>query len=248
MVKQLAFGARVKKTIRSGIPYSSIKNEIHELAVEALGHCLKHGYDHQKCGLLVNALNKGIYRSNLISWFCLWGELHFIHGKNVFKRNRGKKISTIDDAVLNPFYKSYCVDNGSEGLIIKAGEGYIYILSNKCIEGMLKVGVTDRHPKIRALELSNTSVPEEFIVENSWKCTTESMYQLEKNIHTRLSAFRHNPNREFFKIELAECILHVEHELSDHDRKIANKSRLEEKRKLGLVGSLSNISKMTTRR
>lgn len=120
-------------------------------------------------------------------------------------------------------------------------------MSNKCIKGMLKVGVTDRHPEIRAIELSNTSVPDDFIVEKSWKCAAESMYELESIIHARLSDFRYKMNREFFKIELSECAIHIEEEVSEHGRRITNRLRSAEKKTLGLVTSLSNISKMKTR-
>ena len=85
--------------------------------------------------------------------------------------------------------------------------GYIYVLFNPLMTGLVKVGKTTRDPEERAAELSSsTGVPAPFIV----------AYQREVNDCTRAEDFVHsyltnlgcrvNNNREFFRASLTTAI------------------------------------------
>lgn len=94
---------------------------------------------------------------------------------------------------------------------IKTG-GYIYCLSNPCMPGLYKIGMTkskNRTPDTRAKELSrHTSTPLPFKVE--FAKLVKNPEFIEKLIHKKLSivSYRINPNREFFKVDIktVECV------------------------------------------
>ena len=84
-------------------------------------------------------------------------------------------------------------------------KGYIYILSNPAMPGLLKIGFTDRTPDERAAELSaSTGVPLPFKV--AYSLEVDSAQRLEAQIHRTLFKQRLNDKREFFNIPLAEAI------------------------------------------
>ena len=83
----------------------------------------------------------------------------------------------------------------------KSAFGFIYILSNHSMPDLKKVGRTERHPEIRAAELSKHSgIPTEFNV--VFYIEVYDMYAAENRIHSALSQFRCNNDREFFKAPL----------------------------------------------
>lgn len=84
----------------------------------------------------------------------------------------------------------------------KSDIGYIYVLSNPAMPGLLKIGFTQHSDtKRRVLELSkNTAVPLHFVLE--FEQLIENPLQYERLIHARLSQYRLSPDKEFFKIDL----------------------------------------------
>lgn len=84
--------------------------------------------------------------------------------------------------------------------------GYVYILSNPAMPGLLKIGRTDRRPEARARELAaSTGVPSEFCVEFS-VLVADSM-SAERFVHKTLEdkGYRNSKNREFFSVSLEEA-------------------------------------------
>ncbi len=83
--------------------------------------------------------------------------------------------------------------------------GYIYILSNPSMPGILKIGFTNRETvEQRVRELSSaTAVPEPFEVE--YYCLTHDVEEIEKKIHQEFSAER-SPGKEFFKVSIWEAV------------------------------------------
>ncbi|OQY75918.1 MAG: hypothetical protein B6D44_00600 [Ignavibacteriales bacterium UTCHB2] len=78
--------------------------------------------------------------------------------------------------------------------------GYIYILSNPVMSGLIKIGYTLRDVQSRVKELSSsTSIPVPFEIE--YYCLTRDVEELEKEIHFRLGKYRQNGS-EFFTIPL----------------------------------------------
>lgn len=85
--------------------------------------------------------------------------------------------------------------------------GYVYVLINRSMEGLVKIGKTERDPQERAKELSSvTSVPAPFIV--AYKAFFNNCTQAEKFIHKKLEdkGYRVTNNREFFFAPLDEVI------------------------------------------
>lgn len=87
--------------------------------------------------------------------------------------------------------------------------GFIYLLSNPVLSGIVKIGYTKKNDaEIRATELSSsTAIPLPFEVENSWLVENPSRW--EARIHAQLAFCRISRDREFFKIDIAEAEQHI---------------------------------------
>lgn len=80
--------------------------------------------------------------------------------------------------------------------------GFVYILINQAMPGIVKIGCTERSPTARARELSNASgVPVEFEVYGYIE--VEDHQSVEREIHEVLASCRVSENREFFRIREA---------------------------------------------
>jgi len=83
----------------------------------------------------------------------------------------------------------------------KSDIGFIYVLSNPAMPGLLKIGFTQHSDtQKRVLELSkNTAVPLHFVLE--FEQVIENPMQYERLIHARLSQYRLSLDKEFFRID-----------------------------------------------
>lgn len=80
-------------------------------------------------------------------------------------------------------------------------EGYVYILINDAMPGLVKIGCTKRSPEERKRELSRwTGIPLDFSV--AYEIFSSDMKMLEKTIHKKLDSCRVNKNKEFFKCDI----------------------------------------------
>ncbi len=87
--------------------------------------------------------------------------------------------------------------------------GYIYVLSNPRMPGLLKIGFTCGSVERRRRELSGaTGVPDEFVID--YFRLTEDAEDVERLVHGELDAYRASDRREFFAAELAAVIATVE--------------------------------------
>jgi hypothetical protein len=78
-------------------------------------------------------------------------------------------------------------------------EGYVYILLNRALPGIVKIGKTTKLPEKRAAELSTSSgVPLPYQV--YYAIRVSNCHGAERVIHKRLAAFRDNLSREFFNL------------------------------------------------
>jgi len=82
--------------------------------------------------------------------------------------------------------------------------GYVYILTNKSLPGLIKIGRTERDSNIRAKELQGTGVPTPFKI--AFEVFCEDQVALEKAVHEDLDEYRVSANREFFKIDVDSAI------------------------------------------
>ncbi len=84
-------------------------------------------------------------------------------------------------------------------------KGLIYILSNPEMQGLVKIGQTQRTVEERVAELSSgTGVPAPYEIEAIFD--SKNPIKAEKRIHAALAAYRTNPHREFFRIDLETAI------------------------------------------
>lgn len=80
--------------------------------------------------------------------------------------------------------------------------GFVYVLGNRVMPGVYKVGFTERSPSLRCEELSRgTSVPVEFDL--ICYAEYEDAQAMEREVHELLADVRLSQNREFFKCDLA---------------------------------------------
>lgn len=83
--------------------------------------------------------------------------------------------------------------------------GYLYILSNPSMPNLLKIGFTTRTVDERVAELNtSTGVPDKFVIEAFFCSSTPE--NDERLVHTELSDYRKNENREFFQILILDAI------------------------------------------
>lgn len=85
--------------------------------------------------------------------------------------------------------------------------GYVYVLINPSMEGLVKVGKTNKEPNERSLELSKaTGVPTPFVV--AYYSFFENCSEVETYVHTSLErkGYKVSANKEFFNAPLNEVI------------------------------------------
>lgn len=96
---------------------------------------------------------------------------------------------------------SFCRDTLFELREIK---GFVYILSNPLMPGILKIGYSTRDVKERVKELESTGVPGSFEIEAYF--LSESPEKQEVAIHKKLAEYR-LPGKEFFEIDIESAII-----------------------------------------
>jgi hypothetical protein len=77
--------------------------------------------------------------------------------------------------------------------------GYVYILTNDAMPGVVKIGRTSREVDVRAAELWQTGVPTPFSVYA--QARTCDCVDLERLVHDDLKGERVHQSREFFRID-----------------------------------------------
>ena len=86
--------------------------------------------------------------------------------------------------------------------------GWVYILRNDSMPGLLKIGHTSRSPRERLSELSMaTGVPTPFVL--AFDAYVDHSQQAEADVHKRLAVYRLAANREFFNVDLDTAIAAV---------------------------------------
>lgn len=104
----------------------------------------------------------------------------------------------------------------------KKSAGYVYILVNPSLKGMVKIGKTKRPVDLRSKELYNTAIPTQF--EEYASLETVKYAEVEELVHrilTKLTRKRVNEKREFYKIrpdEALEILTDVSRVLDPSDR------------------------------
>lgn len=88
---------------------------------------------------------------------------------------------------------------------MSAERGFVYILLNASMPGLLKIGATTKHPLDRARELSaSTSSPVPFVV--GYHREVNYPFKVEAALHRIFDRHRTHDSREFFRIELHKVV------------------------------------------
>lgn len=85
--------------------------------------------------------------------------------------------------------------------------GWIYVLSNGSMPGLVKIGQSAADPELRAQNLHTTGLPEAFHVE--YKGLFDNYVQLERKVYEELTYCRHAKQREFFFISAKEVVKQI---------------------------------------
>lgn len=90
-------------------------------------------------------------------------------------------------------------------MIQEENKGIVYLLTNECMPGIVKIGMTSRADMDNRLkELYTTGVPQPF--ECVYACKVDCFKELEQALHEAFEPQRINPNREFFRIKPSQVI------------------------------------------
>jgi hypothetical protein len=124
-------------------------------------------------------------------------------------------------------------------------EGWVYVLTNEAMPGLVKIGYTMKDPTIRAEDLSKeTGIPMPFVV--VYKALVPKPYQVEQAVHRELNDKRLNENRELFKchpskaISVIQQVSTVKYEDSKHTDAPTEKNLKEEHSVNETVNSVEN--------
>lgn len=80
--------------------------------------------------------------------------------------------------------------------------GWVYVITNKAMPGLLKIGYTLKDPIIRAAEFNGTGVPHPYDVE--YEALVENPRDVEQQSHSRLQKYREG--REWFRCDLSIAV------------------------------------------
>ncbi|MDR4507798.1 MAG: GIY-YIG nuclease family protein [Candidatus Brocadiaceae bacterium] len=84
-------------------------------------------------------------------------------------------------------------------------KGWVYIISNKGMPGLIKVGYSMQDPKIRAQQMNNEGVPHPHIVD--YEILIENPKLIEKKVHRALLKF--HEGKEWFRCSCEEAIIEI---------------------------------------
>jgi len=89
--------------------------------------------------------------------------------------------------------------------------GIVYVLTNPCMPGLVKIGMTEKEEiDQRMKDLYTTAVPLPFECKFACKVKKADCLKLEKALHRAFEPQRINANREFFKIQPEQAIAILE--------------------------------------
>lgn len=84
--------------------------------------------------------------------------------------------------------------------------GFVYVISNASMPGVVKIGMTQTSPAQRAQELVSTGVPSKFQVD--YFCVVYNPLELEKAVHCALH--QHRTRGEWFAISPFEAVAAIQ--------------------------------------
>lgn len=92
--------------------------------------------------------------------------------------------------------------------------GWIYILSNRAMPGLIKIDYSLKDPALRAKELQGTGLPHSFVVE--YDALVLRPKEIEQAVHKNLAG--HHESKEFFRIDIAAAISEIKKVASEQGK------------------------------
>jgi hypothetical protein len=81
-------------------------------------------------------------------------------------------------------------------------KGWVYIITNKAMPNLVKVGYSTKDPEMRANELYSTGVPHRYTVE--YDALVNEPYEIEQKVHKLLKDYIEN--KEWFRCEIVKAV------------------------------------------
>lgn len=81
-------------------------------------------------------------------------------------------------------------------------KGWVYVISNKAMPDLIKVGFSMKDPELRAIELNHTGSPHPYIVD--YEVLVDEPRDVEQTVHGRLR--NHREGKEWFRCSAEEAI------------------------------------------
>ena len=88
-------------------------------------------------------------------------------------------------------------------------QGFVYVLSNPAMPGLLKIGSTVGRVENRARKLRTTGVPNPFKIESVFPVYMNPK-KVEKRVHRVLELFRSGGDREFFRLSVEYAVAAIQ--------------------------------------
>lgn len=96
-------------------------------------------------------------------------------------------------------------------------KGYVYVLSNPAMPGLVKIGFTLSGGQHRKTQLRTTGVPAIFELE--FEIFVEDAQSLEAAVHKHLAHARYSKDREYFAVSVVEAVTEITRlTLAAHER------------------------------
>jgi len=80
-------------------------------------------------------------------------------------------------------------------------KGWIYLITNPAMPGLVKVGYSMKDPTIRAKDLAGTGMPHAYVV--AYEALVSDPYVVEQKVHSLLE--RHREGKEWFRCDIARA-------------------------------------------
>lgn len=94
--------------------------------------------------------------------------------------------------------------------------GWVYVMTNLAMPGLVKVGFSTKDPQLRAKELDGTGLPHPFIV--AYDALLEEPRQVEMGVHRELA--QHREAKEFFKVSVEVAVHAVKRVLAQQGKSV----------------------------
>lgn len=94
--------------------------------------------------------------------------------------------------------------------------GWVYVMTNPAMPGLVKVGFSTKDPKIRAKELDGTGLPYPYNV--AYDALLEGPRQIEIGVHRELR--QHHEAKEFFRVSVEVAVQALERVVAQQGKSV----------------------------